>query len=81
VSGLLKEHTPGSLIEPAVTYLLPKSWMTLPLSFGLLMSPWGGHSVFPSIMRDMRHPEKYTKSLFVTFNFTVREAWPYPQGS
>ncbi|MCJ1401416.1 hypothetical protein MMC11_004629 [Xylographa trunciseda] len=70
VDGLLKPHTPGSLREPATTYLFPQSWYTLPLSFGLLMSPWGGHSVFPNIYRDMRHPKKYGKSLRWTFGFT-----------
>lgn len=49
IDGLTKKTTPGSLIEPAVTYLFPANWLTLPLSFGLLMSPWGGHSVFPNV--------------------------------
>lgn len=49
IDGLIKPHTPGSLLEPAATYLFPANWLTLPLSFGLLMSPWGGHGVFPSI--------------------------------
>ena len=44
--------------------------MTLPLSFGLFMSPWGGHSVFPNIYRDMRHPAKYGQALTYTYNFT-----------
>jgi vesicular inhibitory amino acid transporter len=44
--------------------------MTIPLAFGLLMSPWGGHSVFPNIYRDMRHPYKYRKGLHVTYIFT-----------
>ncbi|MCJ1472900.1 hypothetical protein MMC13_001549 [Lambiella insularis] len=70
VDGLLKPHTPGSLREPAATQLFPQDWYTLPLSFGLLMSPWGGHSVFPNIYRDMRHPKKYGKSLRATFGFT-----------
>ncbi|KAL2003882.1 hypothetical protein VTN02DRAFT_1731 [Thermoascus thermophilus] len=34
------------------------------------MSPWGGHGVFPNIYRDMRHPHKYGKSLWVTYLFT-----------
>lgn len=38
--GLIKPTAPGSLIEPAKTYLFPANWLTLPLSFGLLMSPW-----------------------------------------
>ena len=49
LDGLIKPSTPGSLIEPAATYLFPKRWSTLPLSFGLLLSPWGGHSVFPNV--------------------------------
>ncbi|EQB46040.1 transmembrane amino acid transporter [Colletotrichum gloeosporioides Cg-14] len=68
VDGLIKPNTPGSLIEPATTYLLPANWGTLPLSFGLLMSPWGGHSVFPNIYRDMRHPHKYPRAVKTVFS-------------
>lgn len=50
--------------------------MTVPLAFGLLMSPWAGHSVFPSIYRDMRHGYKYPKALRVTFCFTVSRQPP-----
>ncbi|TVY65733.1 Vacuolar amino acid transporter [Lachnellula suecica] len=70
VDGFIKPHTPGSLREPATTYLFPSNWLTLPLSFGLLMSPWGGHSVFPNIYRDMRHPLKFKRAVKVTFTFT-----------
>ncbi|KAI1757793.1 transmembrane amino acid transporter [Xylaria castorea] len=71
LDGLVKQTSPGSLIEPAATYLFPANWLTLPLSFGLLMSPWGGHSVFPNIYRDMRHPHKYKKAVGYTFSFTL----------
>lgn len=70
VDGFLKPHSPGSLREPAETFLFPNRWSTLPLSFGLLMAPWGGHSVFPNIYRDMRHPRKYPKGLNITYGFT-----------
>ncbi|KAF3769912.1 hypothetical protein M406DRAFT_245931 [Cryphonectria parasitica EP155] len=70
IDGLLKPDSPGSLITPAVTYLFPANWLTLPLSFGLLMSPWGGHGVFPNIYRDMRHPHKYGRAVKITFSFT-----------
>jgi vesicular inhibitory amino acid transporter len=70
VDGLMKPHQPGSLREPATTYLFPANWATLPVSFGLLMSPWGGHSVFPNIYRDMRHPFKYHTSVNTTYIFT-----------
>lgn len=36
-------------------------------------APWGGHGVFPNIYRDMRHPEKYRKSLWITYLFTVSD--------
>jgi vesicular inhibitory amino acid transporter len=75
VDGFIKPHTPGSLRELAPTYLFPSNWLTLPLSFGLLMSPWGGHSVFPNIYRDMRHPQKFKKAVKVTFTFTVSPAF------
>ncbi|KXT03426.1 hypothetical protein AC578_1552 [Pseudocercospora eumusae] len=70
IDGLIKPHTPGSLREPAKTYLFPENWMTLPISFGILMSPWGGHSVFPNIYRDMRHPYKYRRGVNITYIFT-----------
>ncbi|KAL8905931.1 MAG: hypothetical protein Q9171_006475 [Xanthocarpia ochracea] len=68
--GMTKSHFPGSLLEPAPTYPFPHDWSTLPLSFGLFMAPWGGHTVFPSIYRDMRHPRKFRKGLNITFGFT-----------
>ncbi|KAL4985662.1 transmembrane amino acid transporter protein-domain-containing protein [Aspergillus falconensis] len=70
IDGFIKPHAPGSLREPAQTYLFPENWGTLPLSFGLIMSPWGGHGVFPNIYRDMRHPHKYGRSLWATYIFT-----------
>lgn len=70
VDGLTKEHAPGSLWEPAQTYLLPSNWLSLPLAYGLMASPWGAHSVFPSIYRDMRHPHKWTQGVNITFSFS-----------
>jgi len=75
VDGLIKPTAPGSLRQPAATYMFPKHWQTIPLSLGLLMSPWGGHSVFPNIYKDMRHPYKYNKSVDVTYSFTVSFAF------
>ena len=70
VDGIIKPHTPGSLREPAAASIFPGRWSDLPLSFGLLMSPWGGHSVFPNIYRDMRHPRKYPRAVNYTYVFT-----------
>ncbi|KAL5121622.1 hypothetical protein ACEQ8H_000308 [Pleosporales sp. CAS-2024a] len=68
--GLLKPDSPGSIRHPAPQYLFPANPLTIPLSFGLLMSPWGGHSVFPNIYRDMRHPYKYRRGVDITYIFT-----------
>ena len=68
--GLIKSDSPGSIRNPMEQYLFPENWMTIPLSFGLLMSPWGGHSVFPNIYRDMRHPYKYRRGVNITYIFT-----------
>lgn len=70
VDGLLKPTSPGSLREVAITYAFPQNWKTVPLSLGLFMAPWGGHSVFPAIYKDMRHPQKYTRALSYTYIFT-----------
>ncbi|KAK0623055.1 transmembrane amino acid transporter protein-domain-containing protein [Immersiella caudata] len=70
LDGFIKPTSPGSLLDPAATYMFPKNWLTLPLSFGLLMSPWGGHSVFPNIYRDMRHPYRYSQAVKISFSFT-----------
>jgi vesicular inhibitory amino acid transporter len=67
VDGLLKSQSPGSLLHPAKTYLFPENWLTIPLSIGLLMSPWGGNSVFPNIYRDMRHPKKFNRNISISF--------------
>lgn len=71
VDGMVKPNAPGSLREPATTYAFPADWRTLPLAFGLLMAPWGGHSVFPNIYRDMRHPQRYGTAVFTTYGLTV----------
>ena len=70
VDGILKADTPGSLRQPAEVTLFPTRWSDLPLSFGLLMAPWGGHGVFPNIYRDMRHPTKYRRGVNYTYVFT-----------
>ncbi|KAK9454733.1 transmembrane amino acid transporter protein-domain-containing protein [Dipodascopsis uninucleata] len=70
IDGIVKRTQPGSLWQPMETSLFPTNWMALPLSFGLLMAPWCGHSVFPNIYRDMRHPYKFSYCLNVSYSFT-----------
>ena len=68
--GLIKPHAPGSLRDIATTHAFPVNMKTIPLSLGLFMAPWGGHSVFPAIYKDMRHPKKYGKAVRTTYVFT-----------
>ncbi|RMZ01391.1 hypothetical protein D0860_07634 [Hortaea werneckii] len=71
LAGVLKPTSPGSLLETASTTASPEQWRALPLSFGLIMAVWGGHSVFPNIYRDMRHPQKYEHGLKLIFGFVT----------
>lgn len=71
VLGCLKPDAPGSLRTVATTYAFPDNWRALPLSFGLIMALWTGHSVFPNLYRDMRHPPKYASALRWIFGFVV----------
>jgi vesicular inhibitory amino acid transporter len=68
--GLIKPDAPGSLREVAKTWVFPEDWRTIPLSLGLFLAPWGGHSVFPAIYKDMRHPKKYKRAVKYTYIFT-----------
>ncbi|KIV91006.1 hypothetical protein PV10_05599 [Exophiala mesophila] len=70
VDGLIKPRTPGSLREVATTYAFPENWALVPVSLGVIMAPWGGHSVFPAVYKDMRHPQKYGRAVRYTYIFT-----------
>ncbi|KAK9430860.1 transmembrane amino acid transporter protein-domain-containing protein [Lipomyces doorenjongii] len=70
IDGLWKTTQPGSLWHPMPSSILPTNWMAVPLSLGLLMAPWCGHSVFPNVYRDMRHPYKFKRCLNVSYIFT-----------
>lgn len=70
LDGLIKAEAPGSLRQPAATSLWPRNWAALPISWGIMMAPWGGHSVFPNIYRDMRHPYKYRRGVNISYGFT-----------
>lgn len=70
VDGISKPAGFGSLRDPSKTYIFPTDWRTLPLAYGLLMAPWGGHSVFPNIYKDMRHPSMYNSAVNTTYMFT-----------
>ncbi|AMD22768.1 HHL002Cp [Eremothecium sinecaudum] len=70
-AGLTKSTRPGSLLNPAETKLWPESFWSFCLSIGLLSACWSGHAVFPNLKSDMRHPEKFTSCLKVTYSITA----------
>lgn len=37
IDGFIKPETPGSLRQPAETFMFPENWLTLPISLGLLI--------------------------------------------
>ncbi|KAG1115956.1 hypothetical protein G6F42_013817 [Rhizopus arrhizus] len=69
--GLSKEQRPGSLFDPMDTEIVPNDISNLPLSFGLIMSGFAGHAVFPSIYRDMENPKKYNHMVNITYQITA----------
>ncbi|CAO3640874.1 unnamed protein product [Cunninghamella blakesleeana] len=77
--GISKPSYPGSLWEMAPTEVLPSKLYSIPLCFGLAMSCFAGHAVFPSIYRDMDDPKKYNKvvdiSYFITITMYLLMAW------
>lgn len=68
--GFVTAESPGSLLSPASTYMWPKTYLNVIMSFGIFMAPWGGHPVFPELYRDMRHPSRYGHSSNVSFAST-----------
>ncbi|KAK9245132.1 transmembrane amino acid transporter protein-domain-containing protein [Lipomyces tetrasporus] len=70
VDGVVKTTQPGSLWHPMPSSILPTNWRAVPLSLGLLMAPWCGHSIFPNVYRDMRHPYKFKRCLNLSYIFT-----------
>lgn len=68
--GLYKQTTPGSLIEFAPSNLYPISVSSLLIAIGIIISPFGGHSIFPNLRVDMRHPHRFSENLKVTYSVT-----------
>ncbi|KAL0137428.1 transmembrane amino acid transporter protein-domain-containing protein [Mucor lusitanicus] len=69
--GLSKKEKPGSLLDPMPTEVIPSELYNLPLSFGLMMSGFSGHAVFPAIYRDMENPKHYETMVNLTYVITV----------
>ncbi|KAI9144894.1 transmembrane amino acid transporter protein-domain-containing protein [Paraphysoderma sedebokerense] len=69
--GLYKQEHPGSLRDPSPTLQFDvPDWYSVPLSFGLLMAGYAGHSIFPSICTDMQDRSQYPRLVNVTYVIT-----------
>ncbi|KAJ3224345.1 hypothetical protein HK099_008589 [Clydaea vesicula] len=69
--GTVKLDKPGSLVSPMDTNMFPTNLFNIPFAFGLIMSGFGGHSVFPQIYRDMAQPKRYPSMVNITYIATA----------
>jgi amino acid permease len=69
--GLTTLESPGSLLSPCSTQVIPSAVFNVPFSFGLIMAGFAGHSVLPNIYRDMKNPAEYPKLVNWTFCITT----------
>ncbi|QPG73956.1 hypothetical protein FOA43_001271 [Brettanomyces nanus] len=66
--GWAKPSSPGSLIDPMPTYIMPPSWMDLCISYGIILGPFGSHSLFPALKSDLATPSDFKRCLKVTYS-------------
>lgn len=67
-SGLIKTTAPGSLIDPAPSSFYPPSLLNLLASYGIILGPFGSHSLFPALKADLITPQKFEKCLKTTYS-------------
>ncbi|OBA18802.1 uncharacterized protein OGAPODRAFT_97268 [Ogataea polymorpha] len=65
--GLTKPDSPGSLIHPMPTNVYPDSFHNFLVSFGIILGPFGSHSLFPALKSDLAEPHKFQKCLSITY--------------
>ena len=66
--GLVKQTAPGSLIEHAPFEISPPSLMNLFVSYGIILGPFGSHSLFPTLKADLVKPQEFNKCLRTTYS-------------
>ncbi|CAH7690614.1 transmembrane amino acid transporter protein-domain-containing protein [Phakopsora pachyrhizi] len=65
IDGFSKQESPGSILHPAPTNLGPSAkWG---LSAGLMMSGFAGHSIMPSLARDMKNPKDFNRMVDLAY--------------
>lgn len=71
-TGLATPSSPGSVLDPAPTDLWPaQGFVKLGLSFGLLISGFGGHFLIPNLIRDMKRPEQADRVCEVAYGICI----------
>lgn len=65
--GLYKQTSPGSLIDPVYTNFYPPTMLQLFMSYGIILGPFGSHSLFPALKADLATPKKFNKCLQITY--------------
>ncbi|WVQ98857.1 hypothetical protein IAU59_005988 [Kwoniella sp. CBS 9459] len=71
-TGIATPTSPGSIRHPAPTDLWPPhGFIKLGLSFGLLISGFGGHFLVPNLIRDMKHPEQADRVVEVAYGICI----------
>ncbi|KAF8898555.1 transmembrane amino acid transporter protein-domain-containing protein [Infundibulicybe gibba] len=63
IDGFSKRDSPGSFWSPAETSVGIENYSHLGLAFGLFMAGFAGHSVIPSLARDMIDPTEFNKMI------------------
>lgn len=66
--GIIKKTAPGSLIDPAPTNYYPGSALNLFVSYGIILGPFGSHSLFPALKADLISPHKFKSCLKTTYS-------------
>lgn len=66
--GIIKKTAPGSLIDPAYTSYYPASALSLFVSYGIILGPFGSHSLFPALKADLVSPHKFKSCLKTTYS-------------
>lgn len=66
--GIIKHTAPGSLIDPAPTNYWPATFLNLCVSYGIILGPFGSHSLFPALRADLITPENFESCLKTTYS-------------
>lgn len=65
--GIIKHTAPGSLLDPVESNLFPPTMLNLFVSYGIILGPFGSHSLFPALRADLVTPQDFPKCLKTTY--------------